>query len=98
MNSFTTTDSEILKEYEKQTGGEPWKVSYTSVDTLKKLEKEAYDAEKPYAVIFTLKRIWAEGGTLYEKRDNYLIEAEDVMESLADAVAEAIKVQTSSSS
>ncbi|OAP62971.1 hypothetical protein AYL99_02198 [Fonsecaea erecta] len=95
VNSFTATDSEILKEFEKQTGGQPWKVFYTSLDTLKKLEKEAWDAEKPYATIFTLKRIWAEGGTLYDKRDNYLIEAEGVMETLADAVAEAIKVQTS---
>ncbi|KIY03870.1 uncharacterized protein Z520_00561 [Fonsecaea multimorphosa CBS 102226] len=95
VNSFTATDSEILKEFEKQTGGQPWKVSYTSLDTLKKLEQEAWDAGKPYATIFTLKRIWAEGGTLYDKRDNHLIEAENVMETLADAVAEAIRVQTS---
>ena len=95
VNSFTTTDSEILKEFEKHTGGNPWKVSYTSVDRLKQLEQEAWDAEKPYATLFTLRRIWAEGGTLYEQRDNHLIEAEDVMESLADAVAEAVRVQTS---
>ncbi|OAL23074.1 hypothetical protein AYO20_11065 [Fonsecaea nubica] len=94
VNSFTATDSEILKEFEKQTGGEPWKVSYTSLDDLKKLEQEAWDAGKPWAALFTLRRIWAEGGTLYDKRDNYLIEAEDVMETLADAVAEAIRVQT----
>ncbi|OAG44862.1 hypothetical protein AYO21_00824 [Fonsecaea monophora] len=94
VNSFTATDSEILKEFEKQTGGEPWKVSYTSLDALKKLEQEAWDAGKPWAGLFTLRRIWAEGGTLYDKRDNYLIEAEDVMETLADAVAEAIRVQT----
>ncbi|KIW64386.1 hypothetical protein PV04_09323 [Phialophora macrospora] len=95
VNSFTTTDSEILKEFEKQTGGQPWKVSYTSLDTLKKLEQEAWEAGKPYATVFTLRRIWAEGGTLYEERDNHLIEGEDVVETLADAVAEAIKVQTS---
>jgi hypothetical protein len=95
VNSFTTTDSEILKEFEKQTGGQPWKVSYTSLDTLKKLEQEAWEAEKPYATVFTLRRIWAEGGTLYDKRDNHLIEGEGVVETLADAVAEAIKVQTS---
>ncbi|EXJ76737.1 uncharacterized protein A1O5_01245 [Cladophialophora psammophila CBS 110553] len=95
VNSFTATDSEILKEFERQTGGQPWKVSYTSLDTLKKLEQEAWEAGKPYATIFTLKRIWGEGGTLYDKRDNDLIEAENVMETLEDAVAEAIKVQTS---
>ncbi|OQV10477.1 hypothetical protein CLAIMM_14468 [Cladophialophora immunda] len=73
VNSFTATDSEILKEFEKQTGGQPGRCP-------------------PYATIFTLKRIWAEGGTLYDKRDNDLIEAENVMETLADAVAEAIRV------
>ncbi len=72
-------------------------MSYTPLDTLKKLEKEAWDAGKPYAVVFTLRRIWAEGGTLYQKRDNGLIEAEDVVETLAEAVTEAIKVQTSTS-
>lgn len=95
VNSFTATGTEILKEFEKQTGGQQWKVSYTPLETLKKLEKEAMDAEKPYAVGFTLRRIWSEGGTLYEKRDNHLIEGQDVVETLAEAVAEAIKVQTS---
>ena len=94
VNSFTATDTEILREFEKQTGVQPWKVSYTSVDTLRKLEQEGWDTGKPFATIFTLRRIWAEGGTLYEKRDNHLIEAESVMDTLADAVAEAIKVQT----
>ncbi|KIX04310.1 uncharacterized protein Z518_05177 [Rhinocladiella mackenziei CBS 650.93] len=94
VNSFTATDSEILREFEKQTGGEPWKVSYTSVDTLKQLEQEGWETGKPFATVLTLRRIWAEGGTLYDKRDNYLIEAENVMDTLADAVAEAIKVQT----
>src|ERR1700761_4987366 len=97
VNSFTATDSEILEEFEKQTGGQPWKVSYTSIERLKRLEQEAWDSGKPYATIFTLRRIWAEGGTLYEKRDNHLIQAEDGMETLADAVAEAIKVQTTKS-
>lgn len=86
---------EILKEFEKQTGGQPWNVSYTSVDTLKDLEQEAWDSGKPLATLFTLRRIWAEGGTLYDKRDNDLIEATHVMDSLEDAVAEAVKIQMS---
>ena len=98
VNSFTTTDAEIVKEFEKQTGGQSWKVSYTSLETLKKLEKEAWDAGKPFAVVFTLRRIWAEGGTLYEKRDNHLIDGDNEMETLADAVAEAIKVQNATQS
>ena len=93
VNSFTATDKQILQEFEKQTGGKPWKVSYTSIDSLRTFEKEAWDEGKPFATLFTLRRIWAEGGTLYEKRDNGLIDAVEVMDTLADAVKEAIKVQ-----
>lgn len=96
VNSFTTTDREILREFEKQTGGEPWKVSYTSVADLEKLEKKAWEEGVPYATRFTLKRIWAEGGTLYDKRDNYLIDGESIVDTLQDAVAQSIKVQTAS--
>lgn len=95
VNSFTATDSEILKEFEKQTGGQPWKVSYTDLDTLRSLEQKAWESGNPYGTLYTLRRIWAEGGTLYDKRDNDLIDAENVMDTLADAVAEVIKVQTS---
>ena len=94
VNSFTATDAEIVKEFEKQTGGQPWKVSNTDLETLRNLEQEAWETGQPLATGLTLRRIWAEGGTLYSKRDNYLIEAENAMDSLADAVAEAIKVQT----
>ena len=44
------------------------------------------------ATIFTLRRIWGEGGTLYKQRDNERIGAND-METLEDAVREAVKVQ-----
>lgn len=95
VNSFTATDSEILREFEKQTGGQPWKVAYTALDEIRKNENEAWKAGNPLATLWTLRRIWGEGGTLYAKRDNHLIEAEDGMDTLADAVAEAIRVQTS---
>lgn len=94
VNSFTATNKEILKAFETKTGGQPWKVSYTSIEELKKMEHEAVEAGNPFATLFTLRRIWAEGGTLYEKRDNYLIDAEDDMDSLEDAVSEAVKAQT----
>ncbi|KIV86805.1 hypothetical protein PV11_02393 [Exophiala sideris] len=95
VNSFTATNLEILQEFENQTGGK-WKVSYTSMDQLKKIEKEAWSSGTPMATGATLRRIWAEGGTLYEKRDNDLIEAENIVDTLEDAVAEAIKQQTKS--
>jgi hypothetical protein len=91
VNSFTTTPDDILAEFEKQTASE-WEVTYTSLDELKKLEAEAYASEKPFAVGFTLKRIWTEGGTLYEKRDNGLI-GEPILETLADVVREVIQQQ-----
>ncbi|EHK99763.1 putative Isoflavone reductase like protein [Glarea lozoyensis 74030] len=94
VNSFTTTGNEIVAEFEKQLG-EKWDVSYTSFERLRELEKEAYARKDPAATIFTLRRLWAEGGTLYEKRDNDLIDAND-METLEDAVRASIKAQQSS--
>ncbi|KAL4898865.1 hypothetical protein BDW74DRAFT_189867 [Aspergillus multicolor] len=92
LNSFTTTPHEILAEFEKQTG-EKWSVEYTSLDQLKAYEKEAWEEEQPDATGLTLRRIWTEGGTLYEKRDNGDIEAEETV-TLEEAVREAIRAQT----
>lgn len=92
MNSFTTTPAEILAEFERQTSGDKWTVTYTSLEQLKSLEKEAWDSNSPPATVLTLRRIWTEGGTLYENRDNDAIEA-PAMEMLATAVRRAIKQQ-----
>jgi hypothetical protein len=91
VNSFTATPLEIVAEFEKQTG-DKWTVTYTSLEKLRELEGEAWENKNPFATIFTLRRIWAEGGTLYEKRDNALIDGEDT-ESLVDAVRDAIVKQ-----
>jgi uncharacterized protein YbjT (DUF2867 family) len=99
VNSFTATPKKIVAEFEKQTGGQPWDVSYTSLDELKELEHEAWAKQDPGAGVFTLKRIWTEGKTLYEHRDNDVIDMEgDKVESLESAVKQAIKVQTSDGS
>lgn len=50
-----------------------WEVSYTSLERLRQLEGEAWAAGNPAATVVTLRRIWAEGGTLYEQRANGLI-------------------------
>jgi hypothetical protein len=92
VNSFTTTPEEIVAEFERQCGGEKWEVTYTPLDKLRQLEKDAWANKHPMAPIFTLRRIWGEGGTLYKQRDNGLIDAED-METLSDAVKAAIEVQ-----
>ncbi|KUJ17785.1 putative isoflavone reductase like protein [Mollisia scopiformis] len=94
VNSFRTTPNEILAEFEKQCGEGKWAVKYTSNDELRKLEKDAWSNKHPMAPIFTLRRVWGEGGTLYEKRDNGLIDAED-MQTLSEAVSAAIATQLS---
>ncbi len=95
MNSFTATPLEILAELEKQTGSK-WDVSYTSLDKLKLLEKEGYETGAPWATGATLRRIWTEGGTLYDRpRDNVLI-GDPPMQTLADQVREVIERVTKS--
>lgn len=95
VNSFTTTPEEILAEFEKQTGGGKWDKTYTSLERLKELEEKAWAEKNPAATIFTLRRIWTEGGTLYDVRDNGII-GEPKMESLEDAVRESVQRQTAS--
>lgn len=95
VNSFTATPNEILAEFEKQTNAK-WEVSYTSLEKLKEVEKQAWEAGAQYATHATLRRIWTEGGTLYSKpRDNGLV-GEPPMESLADQVRQVIAAQTRS--
>lgn len=92
VNSFTTTPKEIVAEYEKQTG-EKWDVSVTNLEDLKKLEEEAWEKQEPKAGGLTLRRIWTSGRTLYDHRDNDVIDMEGKTESLESAVKQAIKVQ-----
>ncbi|KAL1627848.1 hypothetical protein SLS54_002114 [Diplodia seriata] len=94
VNSFTTTPKEILAEYERQTGGAKWDVSYTPLPALERAEKGAWEQGVPHAAVATLRRIWTQGGTLYESRDNDLIGAPE-SESLASAVAKAVEAQES---
>jgi len=93
VNSFTTTPDAILGEYEKQTGSK-WDVSYTSLADLERLEQKAWDDGSPVATGFTLRRIWTEGGTLYDRpSDNEAIGFTDP-ETLATVVAKVIKAQS----
>ncbi|EWZ93652.1 hypothetical protein AU210_003959 [Fusarium oxysporum f. sp. radicis-cucumerinum] len=87
VQSFVVNSKQILKELEKQTGGEPWEVSSYTLDELREAEKKGWAAGNPKAVSYTLRRIWSEGGTLYEKTDNERIGLkEEDLETLEDAV------------
>lgn len=93
-NSFTTTPAAILAEFERQSGGEKWEVSVTDLPALKRLEKEAWARGEARAVPLSLRRIWTEGGTLYEKeRDNAVVGMEEGVESLEVAVGRAVRLQ-----
>lgn len=90
VQSFVVTPKQVLAEYEKQTGAK-WSVVSSSLDELRAFEAEQWAAGNPKATGATLRRIWAEGGTLYEKNDNALIGiGEGDAESLEVAVNRAL--------
>jgi nucleoside-diphosphate-sugar epimerase len=95
VNSFTATSKEIVAEFEKQTGAK-WEASFTPLDELKKLESDAWERGDPLATPLTLRRIWTEGGTLYEKRDNWQI-GEPAVESLEEQVKQTVAKQSAGS-
>jgi nucleoside-diphosphate-sugar epimerase len=91
VNSFTTSPKAALAEFEKQTR-EKWDVTYTSLEDLRKLEKEAWEQDSGLKTVYTLRRIWTEGGTLYDTRDNRKIGLDDTkLDTLADQIKLTIK-------
>lgn len=72
VNSFEVTPNQVLAEYEKQTGAK-WKANHITLDELRQEEKKRWEEGHAKATVLTLRRIWAEGGTLYEKTDNEAI-------------------------
>ena len=72
MNSFEVTPNQVLAEYERQTGSK-WKANYIPLSDLIQEETRLWEEGNPKATVLTLRRIWSEGGTLYEKTDNEAI-------------------------
>lgn len=72
VSSFTTTPDEIVAELERQTEC-TWKVEHTSLGELRRLEERAYDQGNSLASLYTLRRIWTGGGTLYDRMENEAI-------------------------
>ncbi|KAI0429479.1 hypothetical protein F5Y09DRAFT_310359 [Xylaria sp. FL1042] len=94
VQSFVTTPIEIVREFEKQTGAQ-WSVGYTSIQDLRDLEKRLWDENDARATAATLRRIWAEGRTLYKKTDNEKLGlAPGDMETLGEVVGRAIAKAT----
>ncbi|KAI1178549.1 hypothetical protein F4777DRAFT_575791 [Nemania sp. FL0916] len=93
VQSFVTTPLEILDEFKKQTG-DNWAVEHTSLQELRDLEKRMWDEGSPIATGPTLRRIWAEGRTLYDKTDNESLGLKpDDMEPLSQVVARFIEAR-----
>ena len=87
VQSFVIKPKDILKELEKQTGGESWTVENYTLEELREAEKKGWAEGNSNATLYTLRRIWSEGGTLYEKTDNERIGLKDEdLETLEDAV------------
>ncbi|KAF3770840.1 NAD(P)-binding protein [Cryphonectria parasitica EP155] len=93
VNSFEVTPNQVLAVYEKLTGAK-WTVSYIPVSKLVEAEKKLWAEQDPKATIITLRRIWAEGGTLYEKTDNEALglKPED-MGNVEDVIKELLAAQ-----
>ncbi|MBE3048919.1 hypothetical protein IMZ48_41760 [Candidatus Bathyarchaeota archaeon] len=90
IQSFVATPNEILAAFEKQTGAQ-WAAEYSSLDTLRAVEEKLWAEGSPIATAATLRRIWGEGGTLYEETDNASIGLVDgELEGLGDAVRGAV--------
>ncbi|KAI5459226.1 hypothetical protein BGZ63DRAFT_360700 [Mariannaea sp. PMI_226] len=70
VQSFVVTPKQVLAEFKKQTGTEEWEVTYSSLQKLREAEQKSWEKGEPFAVLYTLNRIWAEGGTLYDNTDN----------------------------
>jgi hypothetical protein len=87
VQSFVVTPKQVLAEYEKQTGAK-WTAKSTSLDEIRKLEAKLWEEGKPTATSVTLRRIWAEGGTLYDKNDNEVV---GVKEGDAESLEVAVK-------
>lgn len=73
IQSFVASPNEILAAFERHTGGAKWTVEYTPLDKLRAVEEKLWEEGSPLATPSTLRRIWGEGGTLYEKTDNEAI-------------------------
>lgn len=90
VQSFIVTPNEVLAEYERQSGSK-WEVVQTSLDVIRALETKLWDEGEPRATLVTLRRIWAEGGTLYAQNDNNLLSPQlEELDTLEVAVKKAL--------
>ncbi|KZT61964.1 NAD(P)-binding protein [Calocera cornea HHB12733] len=83
VQSFTATPAELQKGFENVLG-KPLKTIYTPLDTVRKVEKEKQEAKEPAAVVYTLNRIWYEGGSDFSRKPVALYLDEKTGEDVED--------------
>lgn len=92
--SFVATPNQVLEEIEKQTGAK-FTVKHIPLAEVETFEAQMYKEQNPFAVGPTLRRIWATGGTLYDKWDNERLGLGSCdMEALADVVQRHVHGET----
>ncbi|KAK8205098.1 hypothetical protein IWZ01DRAFT_544736 [Phyllosticta capitalensis] len=89
VHSFVTSPRGILREYQRQLNitnannkhttnknNTPWTVRHVDLAELQARERRAYERGDPEKGLFSVRRIWTSGGTLYEGeggRDNEVL-------------------------
>lgn len=92
--SFVATPNQVLAECEKQTGAK-FTVKHIPLAEVETFEAQMWKEQNPFAVGPTLRRIWATGGTLYDKWDNQSIGlGSSILESLEVAVQRHVRGET----
>lgn len=92
--SFVATPNQVLAECEKQTGAK-FSVTHIPLAEIETFEAQMWKEQNPFAVGPTLRRIWATGGTLYDKWDNQSIGLDSSnLESLEVAVQRHVRGET----
>ena len=90
VQSFVVTPNDVLAEYERQTGSK-WEVTKTPLEEIREWEAKLWEEGNPRATLVTLRRIWAEGGTLYAQNDNEVLGLKpENLDSLEAAVGKAL--------
>ena len=69
VHSFVATPNDIIVAYEKHTA-KKWTVEHITFDQLVRHERQQWKENNANAPIYTLRRIWLGGGTLYDSVDN----------------------------
>ncbi|EJU04125.1 NADP-binding protein [Dacryopinax primogenitus] len=83
VSSFTAKPAELLKGFESVLG-KKLNTIYTPLDELRKLEKEKWAEKDPYATVYTLNRIWYEGGSDFSRKPVALYLDEKTGEDVED--------------